>query len=139
MTRLRVQVVDDNSDVVIMLCALIERMGHECRTAQSGHEALQLAAAYDPDVVLLDLGLPDITGYDVARELRASGSKARIVAVTGWGRPDDIARSRAAGMDAHFTKPVAVTTLAKVLGGAEGAEPHVETSRTDAGSKLSDS
>lgn len=115
MARLRILVVEDHADVTEMLCMLIERMGHDCRAVQTGTAALQLASTYKPDLILLDLGLPDITGYDVARALRAVGCTAKIVAVTGWGGPDDVIRSRAAGIDVHLIKPASAIKIAEVL------------------------
>jgi len=86
--------------------------GHEIATAHGGREALAVAAAFAPDVVLLDIGLPELDGYEVARRLRAG---ARLIALTGWGSDADKQRSRDAGFDAHLTKPVDAATLAEVL------------------------
>ena len=78
------------------------------RTAYGGHEALRLAAQWQPEVVLLDIGLADISGYEVARQLREQpwGRRALLVACTGWGQPQDRERARDAGFDAHLVKPI---------------------------------
>ncbi|MBD8722624.1 PAS domain S-box protein [Oxalobacteraceae sp. CFBP 13708] len=105
---LRILVTDDNVDAAVTLSMLLEMEGHAVTVAHDGQRALQVAAQYRPDVVFLDIGLPDMSGHDVARALRqiAGLERCTIVAVSGWGAQDDLARSRAAGFDAHFTKPV---------------------------------
>lgn len=105
---LRILVTDDNVDAAVTLSMLFEMEGHDVTVAHDGQKALQVAAQYLPDVVFLDIGLPDMSGHDVARALRqiAGLERCTIVAVSGWGAQDDLARSRAAGFDAHFTKPV---------------------------------
>jgi DNA-binding response OmpR family regulator len=87
------------------------------RTARDGHEALALAAVETPDVVVLDLGMPGITGHDVARELRRGprGDALLILAVTGWGSELDRLRTREAGFDEHLTKPVDVDELVRLI------------------------
>jgi PAS domain S-box-containing protein len=105
---LRILVTDDNVDAAVTLSMLLEMEGHAVTIAHDGQQALQLAAQCVPEVVFLDIGLPDMSGHDVARGLRqiAGLERCTIVAVSGWGAQDDLARSRAAGFDAHFTKPV---------------------------------
>jgi PAS domain S-box-containing protein len=105
---LRILVTDDNVDAAVTLSMLLEMEGHAVTVAHDGQRALQVAAQYRPDVVFLDIGLPDMSGHDVARALRqiAGLEHCTIAAVSGWGAQDDLARSRAAGFDAHFTKPV---------------------------------
>ncbi len=114
----RVLVVDDNVDAADMLRALLEGLGHEVRAVHSGIEALALAETYKPDVVLLDLGMPGMSGHEVARRLRQKrqGAEPLIVAVTGWGKPEDRARAREAGVDVHLVKPVEEEELREVLG-----------------------
>jgi CheY-like chemotaxis protein len=105
---LRILVTDDNVDAAMTLSMLLEMEGHDVTLAHDGQQALQMAAQCVPDVVFLDIGLPDMSGHDVARGLRgiAALEGCTIVAVSGWGAQDDLARSSAAGFDAHFTKPV---------------------------------
>ena len=105
---LRILVTDDNVDAAVTLSMLLEMAGHAVTVAHDGRQALLMAAQCLPDVVFLDIGLPDMSGHDVARGLRqiAGLERCTIVAVSGWGAQDDLARSSAAGVDAHFTKPV---------------------------------
>ena len=103
----RVLVVDDNADAAATLALLLQLKGHEAFTAGDGGAALEVAERQRPDLVFLDIGLPDMNGLEVARKLRALlGDRAAVVALTGWGREEDRSRSRAAGCDAHLTKPV---------------------------------
>jgi PAS domain S-box-containing protein len=115
--RLRVLVVDDNADLVAMLAMFVENFGHDVRKAFDGPSALSAAVSYRPDVVLLDIGLPGMTGLDVARELRrrAETSDARLIALTGWGQADDRRATEAAGFDAHLTKPTDPEVLEALL------------------------
>jgi signal transduction histidine kinase/CheY-like chemotaxis protein len=114
---LTVVVVDDNDDNVTMLAALLELDGHTVHAARSGSEALRLAGMVQPDVMLIDLGLPDLDGVNVCRRLRATphGRAMRIVAQTGFGQAQDRERTRAAGFDGHLTKPVDVEELRRML------------------------
>jgi CheY-like chemotaxis protein/two-component sensor histidine kinase len=104
----RVLVVDDNRDVAESLVELLEASGCDVRIAFSGREAIAIAATTPLDAVLLDVGLPDMSGYDVARRLRElpSMQKTRIIATTGYGLPSDREASAQAGIDAHLVKPV---------------------------------
>jgi PAS domain S-box-containing protein len=115
--RLRVLVVDDNADLVGMLAVFVESFGHDVRKAFDGPSAVSAAVSYRPDVVLLDIGLPGMTGLDVARELRrrAETSGARLIALTGWGQADDRRATEAAGFDAHLTKPTDPDVLEALL------------------------
>jgi two-component system CheB/CheR fusion protein len=85
------------------------------KLVRDGEEALKLFASFNPDVVLLDLGMPRVSGYEVARRLRANDSAVLLVAITGWGQGADRAKSAAAGFDHHLTKPVDYRELVKVL------------------------
>ena len=116
-TGLRVLVVEDGEDAREMMHAMLTLHGHEVRTAPDGKTALQEAAAFAPDVVLLDIGLPDIDGYEVARRLRSAprGAGIFMVALTGYGRSGDEAAAYAAGCDRHMTKPVEPAALARLL------------------------
>ena len=104
----RVLVVDDNVDVADMIVMLLQLFGHEAKAAYFGQSALDLAIEYKPDVVLLDIGLPDINGYEVARHLRKHPQTERVglIAMTGYGQDSDRQLSREAGIDLHLVKPV---------------------------------
>jgi signal transduction histidine kinase len=113
---LRVLVVDDNVDAAETLAALLETMGHRTQQAHDGEAALQAVAAFDPDLVLLDIGMPKLNGYEVCRRLRAAGDRRVIAAVTGWGQPEDLRNTAEAGFDHHLVKPLDVDQLSKVIG-----------------------
>ncbi|MFO0581641.1 MAG: ATP-binding protein [Anaeromyxobacter sp.] len=114
----RVLVVEDNADAAETLVEVLKLLGHEARWAPDGPAALALAERFAPDVVLLDIGLPEMDGYEVARRLRASarGETLQIVAVSGYGQLEDQERARAAGFDLHLTKPVEPASLARAVG-----------------------
>ena len=122
----RILVVDDNVDAALTLDLLLRSLGHETRVAHEGGKALEIAREFRPEVVLLDIGMPGMDGYEVARRLRGMnhGQTFRIVAVTGWGQDADRARAKEAGFDVHLVKPVDVGTLAKVLDDRSGATLH---------------
>jgi signal transduction histidine kinase len=109
----RILVVDDNIDVTETMTMLLETVGHHTATAHDGAQALAAARSYQPDIVILDIGLPDQNGYEVARQLRATpaGGAIFLVAATGWGQDADRERARAAGFDLHMTKPIDFGTL----------------------------
>jgi signal transduction histidine kinase/CheY-like chemotaxis protein len=110
--RLRVVVVDDNVDGVESLADLIQMLGHEVRIAHDGPTGLAAARAFDPDIVLLDIGLPGMDGYEVARRLRREpAARAVLVAISGYGREEDLRESQRAGFVRHFVKPVDFSTL----------------------------
>jgi DNA-binding response OmpR family regulator len=103
----RVLVVDDNEDAADSLAMLLSVRGDEVRIAYDGAEAVAADSDFNPEVVLLDIGLPKLSGYDVARRIRsARGDGVLIIAITGWGQEDDRRRAREAGFNHHFTKPV---------------------------------
>ncbi len=103
----RVLVVDDNADSAEMIGLLLSFAGHDVKIALDGPEAVAAAASFAPHVMLLDIGLPVLNGYEVAQRIRASaGRQPRLVALTGWGQEEDRRRSAAAGFDAHLLKPV---------------------------------
>ena len=116
--KLRILVVDDNQDVAESLALLLEIYGHQVQTANNGFTALEIARAERPDVILLDIGLPEMDGYSVARALRQDHGLERtlLIALTGYGQSDDRKKSLAAGFDAHLVKPVNIETLRKLLG-----------------------
>ncbi len=108
----RILVVDDNVDAAHTLNELLLALGHETRVAYDGPEALLAADDFHPSIVLLDIGLPGISGYEVAKRLRTRTSQVmKIIAVTGWGQDIDRERSREAGFDEHLVKPVAESAL----------------------------
>jgi CheY-like chemotaxis protein len=117
-----VLVVDDNPDAAESLALLLRLRGHDVREAHDGLEALSAGEEFRPDAVLLDIGLPGLNGYDVARRMRQQprSRQALVIAVTGWGQDGDKQRSREAGIDHHFTKPVDVGRLAELF---ESVEP----------------
>jgi CheY-like chemotaxis protein len=113
----RILVVDDNLDAAMTLSMKFRMSGHVVRSAASGEEALAIAPAFTPEIVFLDLGLPGMDGYDVARHFRATPAltHALIVALTGWGGEDDRRKSKEAGFDLHLTKPVEASVVDAVL------------------------
>lgn len=110
-------VIDDNADTADGLARFLMLLGHDTRTVYDGRAAIQAAAEFAPDIILVDIGLPGMDGYDVARALRAHhcGKDALIIAVTGYGRSDDLQRSREAGFDHHLIKPIDHVTLVGLL------------------------
>jgi CheY-like chemotaxis protein len=106
--RCRVLVVDDNQDAADTVAQLLTMLGHEAAVAHDGAAALARLSGFAPQLVLLDIGLPDMNGYEVARRIRQMHdvSQPRLVALTGWGRPQDKQLARDAGFDDHWTKPV---------------------------------
>jgi PAS domain S-box-containing protein len=122
----RVLLVDDDRDVVRALVRLVRSLGHETHVAYSGEEALQVAEQCQPQIILMDIGLPGLNGYDTAREMRARpwGEAVTLIAVTGWVREDDRRRALESGFDRHLTKPVDASLLEALLNGAaEKASP----------------
>jgi CheY-like chemotaxis protein len=107
----RVLVVDDNADACDMLRAVLERAGHYVSIALDGESALRAAATFDPQVGILDIGLPGMDGYELARRLRQSHPLIRLIALTGYGQPADAHAAERAGFDRHCTKPVDFETL----------------------------
>lgn len=105
--RGRVLVVDDNVDAASALAMVLAGAGHTVYTEHNGEDALRTGWQQRPDAVLLDIGMPDLTGYDVARRMRATewGEGVLLIALTGWGQKEDIARAESAGFDVHMTKP----------------------------------
>jgi CheY-like chemotaxis protein len=122
--QLQVLVVDDNTDAAESLGVLLDIEGHAAHIAHTGAEALQVAQSQPLDVVFLDIGLPDMTGYDVARRLRLlpGMQKTLLVALTGWGTQDDRQRTRDAGFDRHLTKPAELPAVEELLRTAAAAK-----------------
>ena len=115
--RRRILVVDDHRDAARVLGLLLDSLGHEVKTANDGRQALEAISAFHPEIVFLDIGLPQLDGYEVARRVRElpdlRGTK--LIALTGWSHSDDRRRTREAGFDHHLVKPVAVKTLKELL------------------------
>jgi CheY-like chemotaxis protein len=120
----RILVVDDNHDAATSLAILLEMVGNEMLTAHDGLEAFEFASAFRPELILLDIGLPRMNGYDVCRRIRLEqwGQAITIVALTGWGQKEDVRRSIEAGFDGHLIKPVELSALSKVLAEVEAPD-----------------
>jgi CheY-like chemotaxis protein len=129
-----VLVVDDNADAAATLRMVLELQGHDARAAFTGRAALDTLAEFSAEVVLLDLGMPGMDGFELAQRIRAlpGGSNVLLVALTGWGQDQDRRRTAEAGFDEHLTKPVDTGRLAALLA-TDGAE--VSEARTDVGSR----
>jgi len=113
---LRILVVDDNRDAADSLALLCESEAHTPQVAYTSHEAISLAPNFLPEVALLDIGLPDIDGYELATRLRHKGEKVPVlIAITGYGQAEDRLRAQAAGFDYHFVKPVNLEDLLNLL------------------------
>jgi PAS domain S-box-containing protein len=113
----RILVVDDNEDAAMMLCAYLESCGHDVQVAHDGAQGLILACGWQPDVALLDIGMPGMDGYEVARKLRTlpEGVGMRLIAVTGYGQPADRDLAIEAGFNFHLTKPVDIEELKRMI------------------------
>jgi CheY-like chemotaxis protein len=122
---LRVLIVDDNPDAAEMLDMAVAHLGHTTRLAHDGGTAVKAATEFLPDVILLDVGLPGMNGYAVARTLRAQPGfdRVHIAAVTGWGQEEDRRKAREAGFDSHFTKPLSPDALEQLLASIEPGLP----------------
>jgi len=124
-SRLTVLIVDDNRDVVDTLILLLEMNGHAAYAAHDGLQAISLAEEIRPDVILLDIGLPKIDGYETCRRIRERdwGRRVMVYALTGLDHEDDLDKSKKTGFDMHLTKPVAPEVLLTVL----AASPRAST------------
>jgi PAS domain S-box-containing protein len=127
----RVLAVDDNRDSADSLALMLQKMGHETQTAYDGLEALQAAESMKPEVLLLDIGLPKMNGYEVAQQIRQQpwGKNMTLIALTGWGQQEDKRRTLEAGFDHHLTKPVDARVLESLLNinSPEGLKPNGPT------------
>ena len=121
--RHRILVVDDNRDAAESLAMMLTMMGNKTLTARDGLEALDVAAAFRPDVMFLDIGMPKLNGYEVARRIRqqAWGKDMVLIALTGWGQAEDKRRSLEAGLNFHLVKPVLPVALEELLAGVTAA------------------
>jgi PAS domain S-box-containing protein len=114
--RHRILIVDDNVDACMLLADILGTVGHDVKTANDGAEALEVIKDFTPDTAILDIGLPVMDGYELARKLAAAlPNKPRLIAVTGYGQAQDIARSEEAGFDRHLVKPVDVRKLIETI------------------------
>jgi CheY-like chemotaxis protein len=119
--RRRVLIADDNVDAADTLSMMLQLKGHDVRVVHEGQQAVRVAAEFQPHVVLLDIGMPELDGYEACQKIREQHSTTRpvIVAVTGWGHDQDKQRSQEAGFDAHLTKPIEPGALERFLERAE--------------------
>jgi DNA-binding response OmpR family regulator len=112
----RILVVDDNEDAANSLATLLEVMGYAVRIAYDGPEGIEAADEFHPAVALLDIGLPKLSGYDIAKHMRVKrGEQVLLVAITGWGQEEDRRRANEAGFDHHFTKPADFDVLLALI------------------------
>jgi CheY-like chemotaxis protein len=116
-SALRILVADDVVDSQQSLTLALQILGHRVRSAGDGTQALDVAMSYRPEVAILDIGMPGLTGYEVATRIRDVdwGKRALLIALTGWGQREDIRRAQLAGFDHHMTKPADFATLQKVI------------------------
>ena len=117
----RVLVVDDNIDAAELMTELLRNSGHDAISAPDGATALRLVETFRPDVALLDIGLPVMDGFELARRLRAQFDTVRLIALTGYGQADDLRRALAAGFDVHMVKPVDIAALRAAVAGSPAA------------------
>lgn len=113
----QILVVDDNQDSSHSMAMIFELLGHDVRVAHDGLQAIATVEEFQPDIVLMDIGMPNLNGYDATRQIRArpGGKDITIIAITGWGQENDRARSKAAGCDGHLVKPVSLQDIEKLL------------------------
>jgi CheY-like chemotaxis protein len=125
LTGRRILVVDDAADCRESLGEVLRIAGSEVRTAVDGLAGIEAAAVFDPEIVLLDIRMPKLDGYETARQLRAGprGDKLILIALTGWGQPEHVEKSKLAGFDEHLTKPVEIDALLQRLASLKAREP----------------
>lgn len=113
----RIVVADDNEDSAQSFALLLSFSGHEVRIAHDGAAALRAVREYRPDFAFLDIGMPGLTGYEVAQAVRSEswGHEIKLIAVTGWGQPEDTQRARSAGFDRHLVKPIDPAEVDRLL------------------------
>lgn len=118
-TTWRIVVADDNEDSAESFAMLLSFSGHEVRIVHDGASALDAVRDFRPDIAFLDIGMPGMTGYEVAQAVRAEpwGREIKLIAVTGWGQPDDRQRARTAGFDRHLIKPIDLAEVDQLLEG----------------------
>jgi CheY-like chemotaxis protein len=111
----RILLVDDNVDATNMLRDMLTDLGYQVAVAYDGPQALVALETFRPDVAVIDIGLPVMDGYELASHIRQDGHVPRLIAMTGYGQPADLARSRQAGFDSHLVKPVDMAALIAVI------------------------
>jgi CheY-like chemotaxis protein len=138
--RYRILVVDDNRDSAESLALLLKYMGHETHIALDGAQAVESAASVRPDVVLLDLGMPRVNGYDACRQIRAeSWSQGMLlIAQTGWGQDEDRRRTEEAGFDGHLVKPIDPDALLALVASLSAVGPRPAGASVGMGPEPSD-
>jgi CheY-like chemotaxis protein len=121
----RVLVVDDNEDIALSMSLILKKYGHVVEVAHDGQHAVDMAASFKPDVILMDIGMPRMNGYEACAAIRASehGKRIHIIAVSGWGQEEDRRKSHAAGFDGHVVKPMEKATMERVIAQAKPHEP----------------
>jgi CheY-like chemotaxis protein len=121
--KFRILVVDDNKDAAESIGMMLRLRGDELRTVHDGRHAVEEAAAFRPEIILLDIGMPHINGYEIARRVRQQwwGKDVILIALTGWGQDEDKERASRAGFDYHFTKPVNPSDLERLLGNLQSS------------------
>lgn len=121
-SKKNILIVDDNPDQVSSLAMLLEDMGHKVHTAENGPDALETITKFKADIALIDIGLPGMDGYEIARRIREQPQfdETVLVAQTGWGQDEDRRRSKEAGFSYHLVKPIAPEELERIINGAEG-------------------
>ena len=115
--KLRILIAEDNQDSADSLKMLLEALGYEAHLAHDGESAVRAADSLRPDAILMDIGLPGLSGYDAAQRIRANrpGNAVMIIALTGWGQESDRKRSAEAGIDHHMVKPLDLAVLQRLL------------------------
>lgn len=120
----RILIVDDNENALAGLAHILRGLGHDVKTAASGIEALRVAPACEPEVVILDLGMPEMNGLEVGRRLRGEfGPRLLLIALTGWGQEQHREWTREAGFDVHLIKPVDIDQLTFILSVSANGTP----------------
>jgi len=124
----RILIIDDNTDASEALAILLASEGHEVETRLDGPQGINRMASFKPDIVLLDIGLPGMSGLDVAKQIRSTeeNATATLIALTGYGQADDRIRSAEAGFDFHLTKPVDLGLLIQLLASGAKSGPKIE-------------
>jgi CheY-like chemotaxis protein len=123
----RILIVDDNVDAANSLAEMLQIDGHITEVVYTGRDALSCALARPADVILLDIGLPDMNGYEVAARMRPKIGPAQLIALTGYGQTEDVRRATEAGFDAHLIKPVDFDELERIIAGFGTAQPRETT------------
>jgi CheY-like chemotaxis protein len=113
--KYRVLVVDDHRDTAETLSVMLRAFGHEARAAINGRQGLELASTFEPEIGLFDIGLPDISGYELAKQLRAARARIFLAAITGWDQARDASLAFAAGFDRHVVKPAGAEIIRELL------------------------